>query len=192
MGRFFAGFVFASLLWGSAGYLYTEGHLDSLLGSPDPETLAAAESAPEAEEPAGKKRKRRRQRKRRRPAGRERTPQGNAVSGDDIDWNGDRGVDMQAGEEQLSGPEIEAGFDSVFGGIRRCLVLIPGDAVVQGKLVFGMRVGPNGRATAVNLSGPAAATTGETGSCLRKAARSIHFATFDGPEMVFRFPIELE
>ena len=49
-----------------------------------------------------------------------------------------RTLDMggSGGEQQLSGAQIDRGFDSVMGGIRRCLVLIPGDeAIVLGAQV---------------------------------------------------------
>ena len=36
------------------------------------------------------------------------------------------------------------------------------------------------------------ARAGESGTCLRKAARGIRFASFDGPDMLFKYPIELE
>jgi hypothetical protein len=44
---------------------------------------------------------------------------------------------------------------------------------------------------AVNLTGPAVVTSGESGSCLRQVAQGIRFAAFDGPEAVFRYPITL-
>ncbi len=120
-------------------------------------------------------------------------PQGEATTGDNLDWNGQRQVDVAGGggEEQLSGKEIEAGFDGVMNRIRRCLVLVPADGEVTGKLTFGMRVGGDGAPRAVNLAGPAVVTTGESGTCLRQAAQSIRFAKFQGPDMLFRYPITL-
>jgi hypothetical protein len=119
-------------------------------------------------------------------------PSGNATSGDDLDWDGERQLDMAGGEEQLSGKEIEAGFDSAMAKIRRCLVLVPAEGEVTGKLTFGMRVGSDGSPRAVNLSGPAVVTTGESGGCLRKAAEAIRFAKFSGPDMLFKYPITLQ
>ena len=78
------------------------------------------------------------------------------------------------------------------GRIRRCFILAAGDEPVRGTLTFGMRIAGSGSVSAVNLSGPAAVTTGESGDCLRSAARAIRFPTFDGPEMVVRYPITLE
>ena len=96
------------------------------------------------------------------------------------------------GEAQLSGAQIDAAFDAAMPRIRRCFVLAAGNDPVVGRLTFGMRIAGSGHVSAVNLSGPAAATTGECGDCLRTAARSISFPSFDGPEMVARYPITLE
>lgn len=98
---------------------------------------------------------------------------------------------MAAGEGQLAGSQIEAGFDGAMSRIRRCLVLVPSEGEVTGTLTFGMRVGGDGRVRAVSLTGPAVVTTGESGSCLRQVAQGIQFARFDGPEMLFRYPITL-
>ncbi len=99
---------------------------------------------------------------------------------------------MGAGEQQLSGKEIENGFDSVMNKIRRCLILVPADGEIKGQLLFGMRVGGDGRPRAVQLTGPAIVTSGESGSCLRDTAQSIRFATFDGPDMLFKYPVTLQ
>ncbi len=189
VGQFISGFIFASMLWGAASFLYVEGYLDRYLGDEE-ETEVVAAVEPEEDATQAQPRRKRRPKHKRRPKG---APRGNAVTGDDIGWDdNDRQIDLEGGEEQLSGREIEQGFDSAFGGIRRCLFLVPGDGETRGKLVFGMRVNGDGRPTAVNLSGPASVTKGEAGACMRKAARGIRFASFDGPEMVFRYPIELE
>jgi hypothetical protein len=103
-------------------------------------------------------------------------------------------LDMGAagGEQQLSGAQIEATFDGGVGRIRRCLVLMAGEDAVTGRLTFGLRVAGDGQVRAVSLSGPRAATTGDAGECLRGAARALRFPTFDGPEMVVRYPLTLE
>jgi hypothetical protein len=76
--------------------------------------------------------------------------------------------------------------------VRRCLVLMAGDDPVRGRVTFGLRIAPTGQVRAVQLQGPAAATTGEAGDCLRAAARALRFPSFDGPEMVARYPLHLE
>ena len=96
------------------------------------------------------------------------------------------------GEAQLSGSQIEGAFDGAMGRIRRCFILAPGDEPVTGTLTFGLRIAGSGRVSAVNLSGPRALTAGEPGDCLRDAARGISFPSFDGPEMLVRYPITLE
>ncbi len=197
MSRFWGGFSVACVLWAGAGaYL----HLGLGYGPPAPTPVVAAAEPEvvEAEEPAeAEARPRRRRRRRRRGAaraGRGQTPTGNATSGDDLGEGEMRTLDMGAsgGEQQLRGSQIDAGFDTVMGGIRRCLFLIPGDADVRGRVMFGMRIAGSGRVTRVNLRGPRAATTGEAGACLRRTARSIQFDSFDGPEMVVHYPFTLE
>jgi len=197
MSRFWGGFSLACVLWvGGLAYL----HLGLGYGPPPPEPIVAAEPEVEPveeepeEEARPRRRRRRRGRARARAARRGETPTGNATSGDDLGENDMRTVDMggSGGEQQLRGPQIDAGFDTVMGGIRRCLFLIPGDADVRGRVIFGMRIAGSGRVQRVNLSGPRAATTGEAGACLRRTARSIQFDSFDGPEMVVRYPFTLE
>lgn len=192
VARFFSGFLLATVLFGAAlGVGYAKGVV--AFGQPEPPPVAAVEE-PEDSEPDDKKQKRPKRARADRPrsAPSERLPSGNATSGDDLDWDGQRGVDMAGGEEQLAGKEIEAGFDSAMPKIRRCLVLVPAEGDVTGKLTFGMRVGSDGTPRAVNLSGPAVVTTGESGSCLRKAAEAIRFAKFSGPDMLFKYPITLQ
>jgi hypothetical protein len=96
------------------------------------------------------------------------------------------------GEEQLRGTEIEQGFDGAFPQIRRCLILAASDEPAHGKLVFGLRVSGEGKVVGVNLSGPSSVAQGEAGACLRKAASAIHFRSFNGPEMVVHYPLNLE
>lgn len=191
--RFFLGFVVATALYSAlAGGLYAKGWVRV---GPAPEPQVVAEAGPVADgEPEDKKRKRKRPARSDRPRseGSAALPRGEATSGDDLDWDGERQVDMAGGEQQLSGKQIEDGFDSAMARIRRCLVLVPAEGEVTGKLTFGMRVGSDGTPRAVNLSGPAVVTTGESGGCLRKAAEGIRFAKFTGPDMLFKYPITLQ
>ncbi len=193
MSRFWAGFAVASVLWAAAAaYLY----FALGFGPPADEPVALAEAPSEVveEPPPEETAPRRRRRRGARSTRRGETPTGNATTGDDLGEDEMRTLDMGAsgGEQQLRGAQIDAGFDTVMGGIRRCLVLIPGDADVRGRVTFGLRIAPDGRVTRVSLSGPRAATTGECGECLQRAARSIRFDSFDGPEMVVRYPLDLE
>ncbi len=197
MAKFFLGFGVATLLWGAA-----LGVLVGVLGWGPPQeepeavvAIAETEEAPvEDEEPT------RRQRRRRRAGGgteaaEERSaPTGNATTGDDLREGEMRTIDGEGsgGEAQLSGAQIDAAFDGAMPRIRRCFVLAAGDDPVTGRLTFGMRIAGSGRVSVVNLSGPAAVTAGECGECLREAARNISFPSFDGPEMVARYPITLE
>lgn len=194
--RFLSGFLTASVLWGAAAFLYFQGSLDFLL--PEEESTVA-EVNPEPEvDPADAKRKGKRRLKRPRlkrrsgDGSRSAGLSGSSTVGDDIGWNDDRNLDMAAGEAQLSGTQIESGFDSAMNRIRRCLILVPAEGDITGKLVFGMRVGSDGKPKAVNLTGPSVVTAGESGSCLRSAAQSIRFASFNGPDMLFKYPITLQ
>jgi len=189
--RFLFGFGVASMLWGAAfGMLYAKGWLT--FG--DTSVKAAETPVAAGDEAEGQERRRKRTR---RPKGARvaeeghALPTGEATTGDDLDWDGTRRVDMAAGEAQLSGAQIEAGFDGAMARIRRCLLLVPSDGEIAGTLTFGVRVGSDGTPRAVNLTGPAVVTSGESGICLRKAAEGIRFPAFDGPDMLFRFPITL-
>lgn len=197
MSRFWAGFGVASVLWGAAAaYLV----LVAGFAPPGEELEAPLAEAPADDlepepEPEATPRGRRGRRGRRvgGAAPEVRTPRGTATTGDDLREDEARTVDMErGGEQQLTGAQIEAGFDSAMGRIRRCLVLMAGSDPVTGRVTFGLRVASDGSVRAVQLSGPAAATTGEAGDCLRAAARGIRFPTFDGPEMVVRYPLTLE
>lgn len=195
VSRFWAGFGVASVLWAGAaayavvglGYAPPVEPADPVAAAPEPVEAPAAEE----EEPT---RRRRRVRRGPRAQQQQATPTGEATTGDDLGENEVRMLDMagSGGEQQLSAAQIEAGFDAGMGRIRRCLVLMAGDDPVRGRLTFGLRVASSGEVRAVQLSGPAAATTGEAGDCLRSAARGIRFASFDGPEMVVRYPLTLE
>jgi hypothetical protein len=205
--RFFLGFLSASVLWGALSFLYLRGSLDFMFPEedPTPEPVAAA-AEPESQGPPtkGKRRGLRRPRLSRKAEASNGAPvtrssasagsrgNGETTIGDDLGWDKSRNVDMNAGEGQLAGSQIDAGFDSMMGRIRRCLILVPSDGEVTGKLVFGMRVGSDGKPRAVNLSGPSVVTAGESGSCLREAAQGIRFAAFNGPDMLFKYPITLQ
>ncbi|MEO0325385.1 MAG: hypothetical protein AAF447_20685 [Myxococcota bacterium] len=193
-----AGFLVASLLWGgvlfavSRGPLVLPGHgEDELVEAPPP----VAEEAVEAPRPT-----KRRRRRRRRPPGRrtgedhQATPTGEATVGDDLGEDEPREIAAgeQGGEEQLPGRAIDSAFDGAMGRIRRCLVLIPGDAEVRGRVTFGLRIAGSGRVTRASLSGPAAVTQTDAGNCLRQVARGLSFPSFDGPEMLVRYPLTLE
>ncbi len=196
MARFFAGFFLASLLWGGLGYAHFVGWLDGWGDEQEPQEQAAVSSDAGVIDDAGpvamRRRRRRTRRGRMRANGRDWSGEG--VSGDDLGEDAPREIDGagQGGEQQLSGAQIEAGFDQVFGRIRRCLVLVPEDAPAHGRVVFGLRIASSGRVTRVNLRGPRAVTQSEAGTCLRQAARAISFPSFDGPEMVVRYPLTLE
>jgi hypothetical protein len=207
VARFFLGFAAASVVWAALGFgLYSQGLL--ALGAEEPDEVAEAGPATDSadDEEPDKKRGRRGKRGVRRErssasagtaeradnGAAARLPRGEATTGDDLDWDGDRELSMAGGEEQLSGKAIEAGFDGAMSKIRRCLILVPAEGEVTGKLTFGMRVGSDGAPRAVNLSGPAVVTSGESGGCLRKAAEAIRFPKFSGPDMLFKYPITLQ
>ncbi|MFK7989330.1 MAG: hypothetical protein AB8I08_25150 [Sandaracinaceae bacterium] len=197
MSRFWGGFFVASVLWAAAGaYLFFVAGF----APPEEEPLEVADApiadAGPPEEEATPRRRRRRRRRPRRGARADdpSTPAGNATVGDDLREDEMRTLDMggSGGEARLSNAQVEAGFDSVMGRIRRCLVLMEGNDPVRGRLTFGMRITSSGRVEAVRLSGPRAATTGEAGSCMQSTARGIRFDSFDGPTMVVRYPLTLE
>lgn len=196
MARFALGFVFASVLW--IGGLVAL-HLGLGWGPPPQEEPleVAAIDEPAVDEPAGATRRRRR-RTGSRPAGStpgsSEVPTGEGTYGDDLGEGELRMIDGEGtgGEAQLTGAQIDAGFDGAMGRIRRCFILAAGDEPVTGTLTFGLRIAATGRVSAVNLSGPRAVTGGESGECLRDAARGISFPAFDGPEMVVHYPVTLE
>lgn len=124
----------------------------------------------------------------------QRTPRGEATTGDDLGEPAARTIDMEGsgGEQQLSDAQVDAAFDRAFPRMRRCLALAAGDEAVHGRVAFTVRIAPSGRVGGVRLSGPAAVTTGEAGDCLRGAARGISFPSFDGPEMTVRWHLTLD
>jgi hypothetical protein len=195
VSRFWAGFAVASLVWmavGAALVLFADFGPPPEAPPPDPAPVAAPEPI-EEEEPSPTTRRRRPRTSNRRDSEREATPSGEATTGD-LGEDAPRTLDMgaESGERQLSSAQIESTFDAGMGRIRRCLVLMAGDDPVSGRLTFALRIGSDGQVRNVQLSGPAAATTGEAGDCLRTAARGLRFPSFDGPEMVVRYPLDLE
>lgn len=193
MARFFAGFAVASILWGSGVWAWTEGLIGQSEVVVEAEPVAEPPEEVAEEEAPAERRRRRRRAGRRGMAGRP-LPTGTATTGDDLGENDPRelAAGEAGGEQQLSRSQVEAAMDGGFGAIRRCLVLVPGDAPVTGRLTFGLRIAGSGEVQRVNLRGPAVVTQGEPGSCLRSAARRIRFPSFDGPEMVVHYPITLE
>lgn len=206
--RFLAGFALASAIC-VAGVSYAVFELG--WGPPEveePIEVAAVDEAPVADEPSPTRRSRRGRVRRGASGGSSGgTREGagvasgsradleaEATTGDDLGEGGIRMIDGAGtgGEEQLTGAEIESAFDGVMGRVRRCFLLAPDDAPVSGRLTFGLRVAGTGRVSAVNLTGPSGLTAGECGQCLRDAARGMSFPSFDGPEMVVRYPITLE
>ena len=192
MSRFLAGFCFASLLWGGLLYAHTQGivTLGFLASDVAPPEEVTADAQTERGTETGKKRRRKwkkRPRKRRELSG-------TAMTGDNLGGPDTRHLNAAegGGEEQLVSSEIEAGFDRAFPKIRRCLMLVDSHDPVRGKLTFGLRIAGTGRITKVNLKGPAVVTRSEAGGCMRNAAKSIQFRTFNGPDMLVHFPITLD
>ena len=198
MQKFLAGFAVSSLLWGAALGLYVAGVFGGADATPV-EPVVAVDLTPDAGPELATKGRRRGVR---RAAGGalgasandERVPTGEATTGDDLGEGAARTLDVGAsgGEAQLTAPQIERALDSAMPRIRRCLILVPGDAMVTGRMTLGIKIAGSGRVTAVNLSGPAAVTTGDPGDCLRAAVRAVVFPSFDGPEMITRYPLTLE
>ena len=196
MRKFFAGFATASVLWGVAGAFLVYGPFAPSREAPLA-PVVAVDLTPDAG--AALATKGRRRGIRRASGGvaagaTERVPTGEATTGDDLGEGGARTLDVGAsgGEGQLTEPQIERALDGAMPRIRRCLILVPGDAMVTGRLTLGIKIAGTGRVTAVNLVGPAAVTTGDAGDCLRAAIRAVAFPTFDGPEMITRYPLTLE
>ena len=202
MKGFAVGFLLASVLWGGLASAYLTGALDGLL--PEEEVAAPPDGGPVAEavheEVPAKRRKGRRWRRRRgkrgdwRP-GKVRGSGPIVESGDDLGEGEARELDLgegSGGEQRLSSAQIDAAFGPAMPGIRRCLLMLDPDQEGSGRVVFGLRVSGAGRVVAARLQGPSALTTGAVGQCLTRSARAIRFPTFDGPEMVVRYPITFE
>jgi len=191
--RFLAGFLAATLVWGGLVAAHVTGLVDLGLSRPE-EAAPDAGVAAASDEPSEPGKKRRARGGGRRGGKSDRRYVGDSTSGDDLGGPDSRelAADRAGGEEQLLGSEIEAGFDSVFPQVRRCLMLAAGDDVVSGKVVFGLRINGKSGVDRVNLQGPSAVTQGEAGDCLRKAAHGIHFRSFNGPDMLVHFPLTLQ
>ena len=207
MKGFLVGFITASIVWGAAVGVHAIGWLDGLFGTSDGSEASAAtdtEAAIADGGTAGVKRGRRRRRGRRRARRREPRRARPVVptkgsgpyteTGDDIDENDRRELDLEGsgGEEQLSSAEIDAAFGRAMPGIRRCLLLLSEGQEGAGRVTFAVRIAGSGRVSQVRLAGPRALTAGEVGGCLRRTARAIQFPSFDGPDMVARYPITFE
>ncbi len=184
----------ASLLWGGFLLAYSHGLLNINL-EPSARREEPDAGLERADEPAKAGSHRKRRGSRGHHASRsQRRYSGEATTGDDLGGPEAHNLDLNAagGEQQLTGHEIEQGFDSVFPQVKRCLILAAGDEPLSGKIVFGLRITGHGGVTRVNLSGPSAITKSEAGGCLRKAAQGIHFRTFNGPDMLVHYPLTLQ
>ena len=155
------------------------------------EEVAETPDEPQADDNDGPRKKKRKWRKKKRQGPRY---SGNATTGDRLGGPGTRDLNAAqgGGEEQLLDNEIEAGFDQIFPKIRRCLMLVESEDPVRGKLMFGMRIAGTGRITKVNINGPAVVTRSEAGGCMRQAAKSLQFRSFNGPDMLVHLPITLD
>jgi hypothetical protein len=197
VSKFFSGFALASLLWGGFLVAYKQGLIDISLepDAPQPEaTAVGTDDGPDTADKPGRPRRKRSLAPKPRRTATGQVEDRDTMAGDDLGENDTRNVDLHAagGEEQLRGTEIEKGFDGAFPQIRRCLVLAASDEPAHGKLSFGLRISGQGKVTAVNLSGPSSVAQGESGSCLRKAASSMQFRSFNGPDMVVHYPVTLD
>ncbi|MDJ0762453.1 MAG: hypothetical protein QNJ97_05635 [Myxococcota bacterium] len=201
MKQFAAGIVVASVFWLCALYAQSTGIFtlfDSQVVNIPEEQLTSDDSASTLEGDVKKKR-RGRHKRRRRPRralsdGQRSWETGSGLQGDNLGAPGSRDLEMgrAGGEAQLTEGEIDRGIDRVFGGIERCLVLVPSDAPAKGKVVVGMRIASSGQVTRVNLQGPKVIISGEAGACIRRTVKSIRYPAFDGPDMVAHYPITFE
>ena len=183
------------MLWGGFLLAYSRGLINIDLeptAKDEPSGGSPAEGAEGEPDPSG--RKKRGGRARRNAPHKERRYSGESTTGDDLGGPETRNLEAAkaGGEEQLTGHEIEQGFDSVFPQVKRCLILAAGDEPVNGKIVFGLRIAGHGGVTKVNLQGPSAITQSEAGDCLRRAAQGIRFRSFNGPDMLVHFPLTLQ
>jgi len=199
MKQFLAGIAVASAVWLALLWAEGTGAIDLFEDGGDELAADVVDAGAPAiaagdEEPERRKGKRRRGPRK----GRRRTPgpgyeTGEGTSGDEVGGPGSREVSMVAGgEAQLSPAQIDRGIDTVFGGIQRCLVLVPDDAPATGKVVLGLHIAPSGTVSKVGLRGPNPIVKGEAGACIRRKVKSIRFPAFDGPEMVAHYPIVFE
>jgi hypothetical protein len=198
MKPFLSGFLAALVI--GVGLLWAQGHgyLELFAKEQEPAAIAPAPAPPPSEPaPASREKKGKRGRRRARAAAAAAVAKGfedgDGVAGDDL-GQGARALDgaSRGGEEQLSNAQIERGIDRIFGGIERCLVLMPPDAPSSGRVVIGMGIASGGAVTRVNLSGTKAMITGECGACIQRLVRSLRFPPFDGPEMIVRYPVSFD
>lgn len=193
MSKFITGFLAASFIWAATTVAYLKGYVEF-----DLIQRIAGERYQETSNPTTDKsdesKKAKRVRRKWKPAKRrKRRPYGTALTGDSLNEDQIRDIDMvgHTGEQQLTDYEVEQGIDSVFGKIRRCLLLIAEEDPITGKVTFGMRITGKGRVSRVNLNGPSPIVRGEAGACLRRTLKSIQYRSFDGPDMVVHYPIDL-
>ncbi len=197
MKLFLSGFLAALVI--GIGLLWAQGQGYVDIFTQEEATAAIAPTpAASAQEmaPAPQKKRAKRARRKARGAAAEAAKgyqDGDGVAGDDL-GQGARAVDgaSRGGEEQLSNAQIEQGIDRIFGGIERCLVLMPPDAPSSGRVVIGMGIASGGAVTRVNLSGTRTMITGECGACIQRLVRSLRFPPFDGPEMIVRYPVAFD
>jgi hypothetical protein len=196
VSKFLSGFALASLFWGGFLVAYKQGLIDISLEPEAPPEVAneVSEEEPSAGDKQGKPRRRRNVAPKTRRAPGSQAEDRDTLVGDDLGADDPKNVDMHGsgGEEQLRGTEIEKAFDGAFSQIRRCLILAASDEPARGKLTFGLRITGQGKVSAVNLSGPSSVAKGECGECLRKAASSMQFRSFNGPDMVVHYPVTLD
>jgi hypothetical protein len=204
MKQFIVGFVTACLLWVALLVAESAGVVDIL--DPrleEPDAGVAPVSAAVDEDDSGDDKKKRRKRGRRigrRDAPRRGEPQApeydmsEGVAGDDLGSPGAREIGMGSGGvvDQLSPAEIDRGIDRVWSGLQRCLLALPPGVPNTGKIVLGMHIASSGRVTKVNLTGPNAMISGEAGACFRRTTKSVQYRSFDGPDMIARYPITFD
>lgn len=190
MARFLGGFASASVLWAAFTYAVVTGSVTLPFGPPSEVASAPDAGAADIDLAPDDKTKRPRRTRGKRP----RRYAREGLSGDDLGGPDTRQLDMNGagGEQQLRSDEIERQFDAALPQIRRCLILAASDEPVTGKVVFGLRIAGASGVTAVNLRGPGAITQTEAGACMQKAARTMRFRTFDGPDMLVHLPMTLE
>ena len=203
MKQFLAGIAVASAVWLALLWAEGTGAIDLFEDNrADLEDGTADAGIPEivaADDEREPRKSKRRRGKGRRGKGRGRGPAGSGydtgegISGDEVGAPGSREVSMgSGGEQQLSAAQIDRGIDQVWGGIQRCLLLVPDQAPATGRVVVGMHIAPSGKVTKVSLSGPNVIIKGEAGACIRRKIKSIGYPSFDGPEMVARYPMTFE
>ncbi len=196
MGNFFAGVLCASVVWAIGVWAYTEGHLDrfaAFRGEQSADEGAEDDRVDEGDDESGRSRKRLRRGARRKQRGSSGgDPNRRMRVGEALGPREQIDMGSGAGEQQLTGAQIDGAFDKVMPAIRRCFFLVDGDMPTDGVLRFGLRIESSGKVSRSNLTGPSAMVQGEPGRCLRKAAEGAPFPSFDGPAMQIKYPVRLE